>query len=92
MAIFCYWLNVGRIDQVRYPIHLLVQFAHSGEKGTVGLVEAVVRGNAGYNSGEKIAIKANLNNTTDLGTIERLNSSLNVSRDRILCCSWFLTA
>src|SRR6201994_4178003 len=33
------------------------------------------RGNAGYKGGEKIAIKANLNNTTDHGTIERLNSS-----------------
>ena len=33
------------------------------------------RGKAGYNAGEKIAIKANLNNTTDHGTIERLNSS-----------------
>jgi hypothetical protein len=33
------------------------------------------RGNAGYRTGEKIAIKANLNNTTDHGTIERLNSS-----------------
>jgi len=33
------------------------------------------RGNAGYKTGEKIAIKANLNNTTDHGTIERLNSS-----------------
>jgi len=32
------------------------------------------RGNAGYKAGEKIAIKANLNNTTDHGTIERLNS------------------
>src|ERR1700688_2328919 len=33
------------------------------------------RGNAGHRAGEKIAIKANLNNTTDHGTIERLNSS-----------------
>ena len=33
------------------------------------------RGKAGYKTGEKIAIKANLNNTTDHGTIERLNSS-----------------
>ena len=33
------------------------------------------RGNAGYKGGEKIAIKANLNNTVDHGTIERLNSS-----------------
>src|ERR1700756_2652026 len=33
------------------------------------------RGNAGYRAGEKIAIKANLNNTTDHGTIECLNSS-----------------
>ncbi|HXP40797.1 MAG TPA: hypothetical protein VN833_11015, partial [Candidatus Acidoferrales bacterium] len=33
------------------------------------------RGKAGYRVGEKIAIKANLNNTTDHGTIERLNSS-----------------
>jgi hypothetical protein len=33
------------------------------------------RGKAGYSAGEKIAIKANLNNTTDHGTIERLNSS-----------------
>src|SRR5580693_5387696 len=33
------------------------------------------RGNAGYKTGEKIAIKANLNNTTDHGTIDRLNSS-----------------
>jgi hypothetical protein len=33
------------------------------------------RGNAGYNVGEKIAIKANLNNTVDHGTIDRLNSS-----------------
>ena len=33
------------------------------------------RGNAGYKAGEKIAIKANLNNTKDHGTIERLNSS-----------------
>src|SRR3984893_9746430 len=29
------------------------------------------RGKAGYTAGEKIAIKANLNNTTDHGTIER---------------------
>ena len=33
------------------------------------------RGNTGYKAGEKVAIKANLNNTTDHGTIERLNSS-----------------
>jgi hypothetical protein len=33
------------------------------------------RGNAGYKAGEKIAIKANLNNTTDHGIIDRLNSS-----------------
>jgi hypothetical protein len=33
------------------------------------------RGNAGYKPGEKIAIKANLNNTVDHGTIDRLNSS-----------------
>src|SRR3984885_6507290 len=33
------------------------------------------RGNAGYKSGEQVAIKANLNNTTDHGTIDRLNSS-----------------
>jgi len=33
------------------------------------------RGNAGYRAGEKVAIKANLNNTTDHGTIDRLNSS-----------------
>jgi hypothetical protein len=33
------------------------------------------RGNTGYKAGEKIAIKANLNNTTDHGTIDRLNSS-----------------
>jgi hypothetical protein len=33
------------------------------------------RGKAGYKTGEKIAIKANLNNTVDHGTIERLNSS-----------------
>jgi hypothetical protein len=33
------------------------------------------RGNTGYRTGEKIAIKANLNNTVDHGTIERLNSS-----------------
>src|SRR6202790_4551107 len=33
------------------------------------------RGKDGYSAGEKIAIKANLNNTTDHGTIERLNSS-----------------
>jgi len=33
------------------------------------------RGNNGYKTGEKIAIKANLNNTTDHGMIERLNSS-----------------
>jgi hypothetical protein len=33
------------------------------------------RGNLGYKAGEKIAIKANLNNTTDHGTIDRLNSS-----------------
>src|SRR3984893_17443209 len=33
------------------------------------------RGNSGYKAGEKIAIKANLNNTTDHGTIQRLNSS-----------------
>jgi hypothetical protein len=33
------------------------------------------RGNAGYKTGETIAIKANLNNTTDHGTIDRLNSS-----------------
>jgi Domain of unknown function (DUF362) len=33
------------------------------------------RGNSGYKAGEKIAIKANLNNTKDHDTIERLNSS-----------------
>jgi len=33
------------------------------------------RGNTGYKAGEKIAIKANLNNTTDHGVIDRLNSS-----------------
>ncbi len=33
------------------------------------------RGAAGYRAGEKIAIKANLNNTTGHGTIDRLNSS-----------------
>jgi hypothetical protein len=33
------------------------------------------RGNTGYRSGEKIAIKLNLNNTTGHGTIDRLNSS-----------------
>ena len=33
------------------------------------------RGDAGYRAGEKVAIKANLNNTTDHGTIDRLNSS-----------------
>lgn len=33
------------------------------------------RGTAGYRAGEKIAIKANLNNTTGHGTIDRLNSS-----------------
>ncbi len=33
------------------------------------------RGMSGYQAGERIAIKANLNNTTDHGTIDRLNSS-----------------
>jgi hypothetical protein len=33
------------------------------------------RGNVGYRRGEKIAIKANLNNTTGHGTIDRLNTS-----------------
>src|ERR1700733_6148641 len=33
------------------------------------------RSNMGYKAGEKIAIKANLNNTIDHGTIDRLNSS-----------------
>ena len=33
------------------------------------------RGDKGYRTGEKIAIKANLNNTVDHGTIDRLNSS-----------------
>src|ERR1700746_2815934 len=33
------------------------------------------RGDAGYKAGEKVAIKANLNNTTDHGTIARLYSS-----------------
>ena len=33
------------------------------------------RGNTGYKAGEKVAIKANLNNTTDHGMIDRLNSS-----------------
>jgi Domain of unknown function (DUF362) len=33
------------------------------------------RGNSGYKAGEKVAIKPNLNNTTDHGTIDRLNSS-----------------
>jgi hypothetical protein len=33
------------------------------------------RGNVGYKAGEKVAIKPNLNNTTDHGTIDRLNSS-----------------
>ena len=36
------------------------------------------RGNNGYRTGEKIAIKANLNNTTGHGTIDRLNSSPHV--------------
>jgi hypothetical protein len=36
------------------------------------------RGDAGYKTGEKIAIKANLNNTVDHGTIDRLNSSPHV--------------
>ena len=34
-------LNVGRINRVRYAIHLSVQIAHSGKKGTIRLVEAV---------------------------------------------------
>jgi len=33
------------------------------------------RGNTGYKAGEKVAIKPNLNNTVDHGTIDRLNSS-----------------
>jgi Domain of unknown function (DUF362) len=33
------------------------------------------RGNVGYKAGEKVAIKPNLNNTTNHGTIDRLNSS-----------------
>jgi hypothetical protein len=33
------------------------------------------RGKAAYKAGEKLALKANLNNTTDHGTIDRLNSS-----------------
>jgi hypothetical protein len=33
------------------------------------------RGDAGYRPGERIAIKVNLNNTTDHGTINRLNTS-----------------
>jgi hypothetical protein len=33
------------------------------------------RGNVGYRTGEKVAIKANLNNTVGHGTIDRLNSS-----------------
>jgi len=33
------------------------------------------RGDVGYQAGEKIAIKVNLNNTTDHGTIGRLNTS-----------------
>jgi hypothetical protein len=33
------------------------------------------RGNVGYKTGEKVAIKPNLNNTTGHGTIDRLNSS-----------------
>src|ERR1700740_527845 len=33
------------------------------------------RGNAGYKAGEKVAIKSNLHNTVDHGTIDRLNSS-----------------
>lgn len=33
------------------------------------------RSDTGYKAGEKIAIKANLNNTVDHGTIDRLNSS-----------------
>jgi len=36
------------------------------------------RGNTGYRTGEKIAIKPNLNNTTGHGTIDRLNSSPDV--------------
>jgi|SRR5450755_329042 hypothetical protein len=45
------------------------------------------RGIAGYKAGEKIAIKVNLNNTTDHGTIDRLNSSphLIISLVRQLC-------
>src|SRR6202453_2152072 len=35
-------------------------------------------GNTGYKAGEKIAIKPNLNNTTDHRTIDRLNSSSHV--------------
>ncbi len=33
------------------------------------------RGNTGYKAGEKVAIKPNLNNTVNHGTIDRLNSS-----------------
>src|SRR5580698_4175134 len=36
------------------------------------------RGDTGFKTGERIAIKANLNNTTDHGTIDRLNSSPHV--------------
>src|ERR1700761_9582340 len=36
------------------------------------------RGSTGYRTGEKIAIKANLNNTTGHDTIDRLNSSPHV--------------
>jgi uncharacterized protein (DUF362 family) len=36
------------------------------------------RGNTGYKAGEKVAIKPNLNNTVDHGTIDRLNSSPDV--------------
>jgi hypothetical protein len=36
------------------------------------------RGDTGYKAGEKVAIKPNLNNTVDHGTIDRLNSSPHV--------------
>jgi hypothetical protein len=37
------------------------------------------RGEAGYKAGEKIAIKVNLNNTTDHGTTNRLNTSAHLT-------------
>ena len=70
--------NQAVIDRM-FRVHLRLTNQKSDARAWNSIVQYVNRthnrGNTGYEAGEKIAIQANLNNTTDHGTIERLNSS-----------------